>query len=417
MNAHTPTYRNGAPDPASRLGVVVSGFPRISETFILNELRQLQELGLWLRIFALKPGQQEIVHPTARLLQSHTVYVPVKLTSSLVLGALRAGFRWAVRGPGRFLRILTEFWRSGKKEREFPRWKSLLRWLWLCDRIEGERLEKIHAHFAHDPATLAYWVYRLLEVPYSFTAHAKDIYCYSQEQLKEKLRAARFVATCTRFNGEYLQKLSPNGTPIYCLYHGLDPEHLRPVAQPKAAPPLILSVGRLVEKKGFSDLIQACALLEQRGVAFQCQIVGEGPLRQTLEAQIQAGHLEHRITLRGALGHDRLLPLYHQASVFALPCCVTATGDRDGIPNVILEAMALELPVVSTRVSGIPEAVEHAHNGLLVEQHHPEALADAIQLLLQVPEMARQFGKEGRRIILDKFNLHRNVNALKELLI
>jgi len=400
----------------SKTGILLSGFPRISETFILNELLQLQYEGFPFMIFALKPGEKN-VHLDVERLQKPVVYVPHKITLTVIVLALWSAFCIGLPCLHQFFLVLSEIWRGGKKEKEFNRLQSTVRWLWLCYQLRQNEITQIHAHFAHDPASMAFWAHQLLGIPYSFTGHAKDIYCYSETQLKEKIHAARFVVTCTGHNRENLQRVSQNGTPIHCLYHGIDFEKFKPVGRKKTEPVLILAVGRLMEKKGFYYLIEACKILKAEGFPFQCQIVGDGPLRDHLAAHIENAGLSKLVTLPGKLTHQRLIPLYYRASLFVSPNILLANGDRDGIPNVIIEAMAMELPVVSTRISGIPEAVRHDITGLLVEERNTEALAAAMLAILINPWRAGQMGRAARVHAKKMFSLQNNVHKLKELLV
>jgi glycosyltransferase involved in cell wall biosynthesis len=265
---------------------------------------ELERQGLELIIFPLKSGQEQGVHGEFRLLQAPLVYVPVRFNWLLLRGAMAALQFFHSQSRSRFLRLAWRFLRTGKKERDFSLLNSFLRWLWLARQLRERKLANLHAHFAHDPATMAYWCAQLLGINYSFTAHAKDIYCYSQAWLKEKIHHARFVVTCTDYNRKYLQSVSQNGTPIHCLYHGLNTGKFQPSVSRQTEQPLVLAVGRLVEKKGFSFLIEACALLRQQGISFQCEIVGEGPLRASLQAQIERLRLTQSIRLLGAMSHQ-----------------------------------------------------------------------------------------------------------------
>ncbi|MFQ5641310.1 MAG: glycosyltransferase family 4 protein [bacterium] len=400
-----------------KLGYLLSGFPRLSETFILNEMLELERQGVRPMVFSLKRGQDLQTHEEYRAFSLPVVYVPEKLDSRFWVNTFWATLFLFFKAPARYFFVTTEFLFSGKKERYFSLLKSYFRWIWLCSQIQKYNVNWLHAHFAHDPTTMAYWVSQLLHCPYSFTAHAKDIYCYSQKWLQRKIHHAQFVATCTKNNKLYFEQLSNNGTPIYCVHHGIDLLKFQSSSPQRDGKPFILSVGRLVEKKGFPILLQACSLLREQEIDFECQIVGQGPLHDSLQRQITALNLNDSVKLRGALPHDKLLPLYRQADVFVLPSRVLENGDRDGIPNVILEAMAMEIPVISTRVSAIPEAVEHGSCGLLVEENNPREVAEAIKKIFVSRELSRQMGKRGREKILRVFELKTNVNAIRELLV
>lgn len=398
-----------------KIAYVISGFPRLSETFILHEMLELERQGVELLVFALKSGEREGLHREFQLLRAKPVYVPVRFSLPMLRYSLGAWRMFRSQDRSRFIRLARRFLLSGKKERDFGLIKSFLRWLWLARQLRERGLENFHAHFAHDPATMAYWCAQLLQTSYSFTAHAKDIYCYSQTLLQEKIHHARFVITCTDYNRNYLHSVAQNGTPIHCLYHGLNTAKFQPHGSRQTEKPLVLAVGRLVEKKGFSFLIEACALLRQHGLAFACEIVGEGPLRAPLQAQIERLNLVRHVRVRGAMSHQELLARYQAATMLVAPSLITTRGDRDGIPNVILEAMAMALPVVAANVSGIPEAVDE-ETGILFEEKNPRALAEAIARLLLDPILATQLGQAGRRKVRAKFDLNTNVRALKELL-
>jgi glycosyltransferase involved in cell wall biosynthesis len=290
----------------------------------------------------------------------------------------------------------------------------------------------LHAHFAHSSTTVAMFVSRLTGLPYSFTAHAKDIYLPSLnpgDLLSMKLRHAQFVVTCTQANHEYLSALNATGTPIHTIYHGLDTrqftprneakEHSKNVEQDHILlhnPPVILTVGRMVEKKGFPTLLAACHLLKERGERFRLRFIsGAGPGETQIVELIRALQLEDLVTLEPAVTQETLKQIYQQATLFALPCQIADNGDRDGIPNVLVEAMAAGLPVVSTNVSGIHELIEHGVNGWLVEPKDPPALADAIAHLLHAPALRQALGKAAREQVCRLFDAEKNVQALHDL--
>lgn len=426
---------------AKKFGMLLSGFPRLSETFVLHELLAFERRGLPMMLFPLKPGQAGPLPAAVDALQAERCYVPVRYTLAFFKGAGKSVGALLRRQPRRTASLLLAFLLSGKKERECSCFKSACRLLWLAGQVRRHGITHLHAQFAHDPATMAWWLAHLLDMPYSFTAHAKDIYCYSQKWLARKLRDAEFVVTCTGYNRRYLQRVSPNGRPIYCLYHGIDLQQFSPRAQDASGPsqrrsrkatsvntdlpgagqpravPLLLAVGRLVEKKGFPYLIEACGRLKQLGRRFRCIIAGDGPQRPALLEQIAWAGLGEAISLPGALPPSAVRRLYQQADVFVMPSFVTATGDRDGIPNVVLEAMACGLPVVATEVSGIPEAVIHEKTGLLVPPQDAGALAAAIIRLLESPALRSRFGTAGRRRVQHLFALDANAQRKMELML
>ena len=252
----------------------------------------------------------------------------------------------------------------------------------------------------------------VLDVPYSVTAHAADIYV-SPLLLRTKLAAGDFVTTCTGYNRSHLAEVAPEASGrIVLAYHGLDLERYDPTSRFPSTVPTMLAVGQLREKKGFIHLLHACRDLADRGMAFRCEIIGEGPQRADLERGMQDLGLEHHVAFLGAQSHDEVIDAYRRARLFVLPCVVGDDGDRDGIPNVILEAMAMSLPVVSTRHSGIPEVVEHGATGLLVPPADSTQLADVWSQVLEDPAAGEEMGVQGRAVVLERFDVEHNVRTL-----
>jgi glycosyltransferase involved in cell wall biosynthesis len=263
--------------------------------------------------------------------------------------------------------------------------------------------------------------HHLTGCPFSFTAHAKDIYLSDRADLATKMAAAEFVITCTAFNRNYLAEIAAPDAPIHVCYHGVDVSRFScepDVRRADSVEPLqILSVGRFCEKKGFPYLLQACYRLKQRERRFVCRIIGFGPLQRELEELIRALQLHDCVVLAGKMTQEKLIHEYGRADLFVLPCLVTDGGDRDGIPNVLVEAMAMLLPVVSTPVSGIGELVDHMQNGLLAAEKDSESLAAAMELLLEDPALRRRLGANGRRKVMEAFSLERSTAKVRDLLL
>jgi glycosyltransferase involved in cell wall biosynthesis len=260
---------------------------------------------------------------------------------------------------------------------------------------------------------------RLLGIPYSVTAHARDIYV-RPVLLRAKLLEAKFVCTCTDYNRVCLSQTMGEelNDRLHLVYHGLDLDDFTPPApRLQSHLPVILSVGRLTEKKGFVYLIHACRLLKNREYSFQCHIVGEGPLRRELENLVTEFGLQDTVALCGAVPHTKVIEEYRQAALFVLPCIMASDGDRDGIPNVLIEAMAMELPVVSTCHSGIPELVQAGKNGILVPPGDTEALAGALAELLDRLDLRQALGQRGRQTVLENFDVERNVRRMFDLFV
>jgi glycosyltransferase involved in cell wall biosynthesis len=269
----------------------------------------------------------------------------------------------------------------------------------------------IHAHFAHRTTTVTWWAAHLLNLPFSFTGHAKDIYQTDQNPhglLARKMRAAKFVVTCTDANRMHLEAIEPDAA-VHVMYHGLNADFARLLADAPQVEPgdglRIISVGRLVGKKGFDVLVDAIALLIERGVDATAAIAGESGDQETaIRRRVTTSGLDGRIEFLGTLSQAELFAEYRRSSVFALACRITDDGDRDGIPNVLMEAMAAGLPVVSTSVSGIPELVDEGVNGLLVPPDDAEALADALWRLAKDPALSHRLGRAGAATIAEHFD-------------
>jgi glycosyltransferase involved in cell wall biosynthesis len=261
-------------------------------------------------------------------------------------------------------------------------------------------------------------------ISFSFTAHAKDLYLTPKRIVRRRSRAATFVATCTGYNARYLRDLigTDERKKIQLVYHGIDLSMFAAQDIPSGAAPAaesayrLLSVGRLVPKKGHEHLIAACAKLRDAGYEIRCRIVGGGPLQADLTAQIARLRLENVVSLEGSMTHAELIGLYRQADLFALAPRITDDGDRDGIPNVIAEAIAAGVPVVSTDVSGIPELVRHERTGLLVPPNDSTALATAIARLIASPELANSLAASARTLLEEDFDLLKTTVQLHDLM-
>ncbi|MFQ5682641.1 MAG: glycosyltransferase [Candidatus Binatia bacterium] len=398
-----------------RIGYLLKAYPKISETFILNEILALEEQGTALRIFALEQPTETVAHRLTSKVRAEVIYLSAPRWQALI-SVLKAHCTLFVQNPGRYFGALRFLLRrqEGGGYKDFLQ-AGLLAWV-----AKREGVTLLHVHFANRPASVAEITRLLTGLPYGITAHAKDIYLSPPTVLDRKMRCARYVITCTEYNRRYLQKLSTNTVPIYRVYHGLDGRrfHSGGARTPEDGlqPPTILSVGRFREKKGFSCLLQACQLLKSKGYHFRCQIVGYGPLQAHLEQLIAALGLGEAVVMLGRLTQDRLLELYRQATLFVLPCQIAENGDRDGIPNVLIEAMAMELPVVSTNVSGIPELVDHMQTGLLVPPRNPTALATTLAFLFDRPRVRHELGRAGRQKVCREFSSAHNTARVKALL-
>src|SRR6266446_445 len=391
-----------------RVAYLVKTFPRLSETFILNEILGVEELGLELEIFSLRrlPPESEPVHPDVAKVKGPVRYIPSFIRPLWPPGlALLLFSQLALLfiTPLRYFAAVRFHFSSGNH----PRLKDFLQAGYLARTLLRGKFTHLHAHFANLPTPVAEIVKHLTGIGYSFTAHAKDVYVTPPSELARKIKKAECVLTCTEVNQRYLAGLADQGTPIRLAYHGIDVNRFRALRSgdppQNGEVPLILSVARLCEKKGLEFLIEACRILVDRGVAFQCRIVGYGPLEDKLQKMIASLALPDRVFLQGKMTQDQLAALYPQADLFVLPCLVLKNGDQDGIPNVLFEAMVCGVPIISTEVAGVCELIEHQRNGLLVEQRNSPALADAMELLIGSPELRNDLARKGRQTVLEGF--------------
>ncbi|MCI0662914.1 MAG: glycosyltransferase family 4 protein [Acidobacteria bacterium] len=421
------------------IGYVLKGYPRTSETFISNEIFLLEQAGLRISIFSLKKIEGQQLHSVINKINARVNYLPQ--TSPLENGKLISWIRknfplfiashlklFTIR-PVAYLGALIETIAMSLRYRIGPNARPVKDWVkefWQAGYIalgvlESGRIRHLHAHFCHTSATVTMLASRMCKVPFSFTAHAKDIYrkdLNPGDLLPVKMRRARFIVTCTKANREYLGRLGTNGTPIFTIYHGIDLKMFdrseKRWRDDERRFPLILSVGRMVEKKGFVYLVEACRLLKDRGHDFECSIVGgTDHYAEEIKNVIERLKLGGTVRLHSAITQEELRKVYQQATIFALPCQVVDDGDRDGIPNVLVEAMAMELPVVSTVISGIPELIEDRVNGLLVPEKNVSSLAAALEELLNDSKLRLRLGSAARQSVSRAFDSGQNIQELK----
>ena len=396
-----------------KIAYLIKCFPRLSETFILHEVLELERQELPLHIFSLLQPTGK-VNQAAQQVRAPITYLPQGFLGGRVLWAAAA--RRFRQNPWAFLSISA---RALARFHHPATFKHLFYAAFIANQVEQTGVTHLHAHYANTPAAVALLVHQFTGIPFSFTAHAKDIYLSPKPSIAYKMSQARFVVTCTGYNQQYLASLlgTRGAVDIHRIYHGLDlrvfPRDVS-VAAPRARP-LILTVARLVEKKGLLYLLRACRALKDQDYEFDCRIVGEGPLRATLEQQIRELGLTDTVELTGAETHERVIEMYQQATLFALPSVVAENGDRDGIPNVLVEALYLRMPVVSTPVSGIPELIRSESNGLLVPERDHAALANAMRRLIDDARLREQLAAAGRQTVLARFDMAANAQRLAHL--
>jgi colanic acid/amylovoran biosynthesis glycosyltransferase len=395
-----------------RVGYVLRRFPVLSETFILNEILALEKQGIEVSIFALAPTRDPKFHEGLSRLRGNVSYIPSLLEWKDVLKANR---RLYGKNPQRYRSAL---WKALRSFNPTFIWRFLQAGC-VADKARSARLQHLHAHFANRATTVASLASRLTKIPYSFTAHAFDIFIEgSQRHLNDRMTRARFVVTVSDCNIKFLTSiLAGRAARLVKIYNGIDLSRFTPGPPPPPMPPLhILAVARLVEKKGLPILVEACALLRDRGVDFRCTLVGKGAMRPILEGRIKDLGLGEFITMPGARTQGEVLELYRASHVFALPCIVGDDGNRDGLPVSIVEALACGLPVVSTPVTGIPEAVLEGVNGFLVPEKDVRALADALERLARDHGLRERLAGGARDSVASKFDQDQTAKMLHDLL-
>ncbi|HLG94450.1 MAG TPA: glycosyltransferase family 4 protein [candidate division Zixibacteria bacterium] len=395
-----------------KIGYFVKMYPRLSETFILNEILELERRGVEVVIFSLKKPNEGRFHPQVSGVRASVYYLdelePKKGWSMLAEN-------WPALSPHR-----SELWMLLEElvpQNDPQQIELFFASAWAAAIALKRGIEHFHAHFATLPSTLAHFAGRISGLPFSFTAHAKDIFqnTVNRKLLEEKLSAARFVITVTEFNRRFLTSTFPAipAGKIKVLYNGINLDFFSFEPKEPREKNLILSIGRLVPKKGFPDLLEACAVLKSKHIPFQCVIIGQGEESVALETKRMELGLDDWITFAGPKTQAEVLPYLKRATLLALPCTVDADGNQDALPTVLLEALATGCPAVSTTVSGIPEIIDSGTNGLLVPPGNPPALAEAMEKILFSPELAVRFAREERKKAEAKFDLKKSVETLE----
>jgi glycosyltransferase involved in cell wall biosynthesis len=414
-----------------QIGYILRSYPRLSQTFILNEILALEKIGVSIQIFALTNPHEKVVQMQVDQVQALVHYLDEAIQPRSLRDVLNENLEVARLHFKGYLRSLIYIAANQGIDKGYTasnRWDCFLQAIHLIyllaleKRRTGKKIDHLHAHFAHDPALIAYLVHSITGVPFSFTAHARDLYQVPEKALTDRIRQASAVITCCHANLEYLNQIAPSEQSKFSLvYHGVNLRDFQPVPNPGASSArkdaLILSVGRLVEKKGFQDLLQALLIVKKRGEAFQCAIYGDGPLCQPLREWIEEHGMADEILLKGDCTQQELISIYQNATLFILTPVQTEDGDRDGIPNVLLEAMAVGLPVITTAVAGIPELVEDNQNGLMYQPHDVEGISSGIIELLRSAEKRRQLGDAGSKKVKEQFDVAQAAKRLKTLFI
>lgn len=402
-------------DNRIQLVYLMSDYPLITTTFVDREVTMLRRMGANIDIVASRrPGADDPLSAEQREIQDTVLYLRPASFPGLVLSHL---YFLAV-APRRLFAalgyLLTRSHPSAKSR--FMTVLHIGRGIYAAYLLRNKAFDELHIHFAFGNAVSGMVLARLLGKTYTMSIHAgNDIFAYPV-LLPEKIMEARHVVTCTSFNKSYLEDVVGKEVRdrITFIPHGLDLSayNPRPRTPKHTELPSILSVGTLAERKGFDHLIRACYVLKDRGYDFRCDIIGEGEQRTELEKLISQLSLNDVVTLSGALRHEEVIEKYQNATMFVLPCVQSSTGNMDGIPNVVAEAMAMQLAVVSSRISGVPELVEHTVSGLLTDPGDEAAIVDAMARILDDPELRISLGDNAHRTIHSQFDVKTNTQRL-----
>ena len=400
-----------------RVAFVLKGYPRLSETFIAQEIRALEQHGLDILIVSLRHPTDPATHPVHQQIKAPVLYLPEYLKDE----------------PRRV-------WRGWRRARRMGGYGAARR-AWLKDLLRDPTPNRIrrfgqavvlaaelpadigqlHAHFLHTPASVARYAAAMRGLDWSVSAHAKDIWTIPDWEKREKLAAARWAVTCTETGRAHLARLAPAPDKVMLSYHGLDLDRFAPAAarvgasdgSDPARPVTLLSVGRAVAKKGYDDLLAALALLP-RELAWRLVHIGGGALAGKLKREAARHGLTERIDWRGAQPQPAVLQAHREADLFVLAAKIAKDGDRDGLPNVLLEAQSQGLACVATALPGIAELIEDGRTGLLVAPEQPEALAAALEMLIRRPELRSQLGAAGEARVRREFDMHAGIDLLAD---
>ena len=401
------------PPPPTRLKVayVMSRFPKVTETFVLGEILAVEEQGVDVELYPLLREREDVVHPEALPLAARARYQPF-----LSLAILRSQLHFLRREPRVYVAALVDLLRGT--------WGSLNYFVGglgifpkvvhVARLLEAHGVHHVHCHFSNHPAAAGYIVHRLTDIPYSFTAHGFDLHV-DRHMLCAKVAEAAFVVPVSEYNRELIaaecgERARIKLAVIHC---GVETDFFRPSeSAPPERPLSVLCVGTLHEVKGQRYLVEACRLLADAGVDVVCTLVGDGPDRAALARQIAAAGLERRVAIGGRRTRAELAEQLRAAHVLVAPSVPTSEGKREGIPVVLMEAMASGIPVVASAISGIPELVEDGVSGLLVPPRDPRAVADALRRLLDDAPLRRQLGAAGREKVVREFDVHTNAAEL-----
>ena len=400
------------------IAVVLKGYPRLSETFIAQELLGLEKAGFNLHLVSLRHPTDKYTHPVHDEITAPVSYLPEYLRDA-PMRVLKSWWK-SRRMPG-YKAAVSQLIKDLKRDFTRHRIRRFGQALVMAAELPSD-IGHLHAHFLHTPASVTFYASLITGLSYTCSAHARDIWTSTDADLKDKLNTAKWVVTCTKNGWKHLQSLANDPSRVHLSYHGLDlsrfgsPDEAKSNNDASKQDELVtmVTVSRAVEKKGLDTLLEAFAKLPN-ALHWKWVHIGAGDLVDGLQKQAEKLSLTDKLEWRGALPQTKVLEQYLKSDIFVLPCRIARDGDRDGLPNVIVEAQSQSIPVISTTVSGVPELVDDGVNGLLVEQNNVDELAQAIERMLRDPQLRQKMGQAGEKRVRADFDHMASIDYLANL--
>ncbi len=401
---------------------ILKGYPRVSETFIAQEIHLLESLGYKIKIISMKKAREDMLQPINKKVEAKIQYLPEDYLQN-ILSIVSLNFKCFTNYPWKYsLNLFSSIIKSLRRFNS-SHLSHFTKAAWVTAKLkmwEKKDYTYIHSHFAHSPTEIAYYISKITDLPFSISAHAKDIYTIPKIDLLERIKAAEFITTCTEFNYQFLKNISSEiSDKVYKNYHGISSDDFTPVANFRINKNslIFISVGRLVPKKGYFVILKALNSLKKQGYNFSYDIFGSGVLEKELRSMVAELNLEEQVKFHLTVTHPQMIEhIKLNPGIFLCGSLISSDGDRDGIPNTVAEAMSMELPVIATKVSGIPEIIQDGVNGFLIESEDTTALANKIKELAEDPMEAQRVGKAGREKMKSMFESKKLITELSNLL-
>lgn len=409
---------------STAIAFILKGYPRVSETFIAQEIYLLEQQGFKIEILSMRKAREPERQPIISKIQAPVTYIPEYIWAEFKT-VLVENLRTCRLYPGRYLKYLAVALGRSLAQRDDSPIKRFLQAGWMISRKNlgqaNSPIHHLHSHFAHTPTEMTWYMSKVAGLKYSISAHAKDIYTISAKELTERINSSELIMTCTSYNHGFMQALPGiQAEKVHKVYHGINLESFKPQNEKTYSPQELsqfVSVGRLVEKKGYDVIFAALHQLKKENIPFGYDIYGAGELKGELLKLRDSLGLQEEIRFHYTATHPQIIERFNKGGIFICGSKLTESGDRDGIPNTVAEAMSMELPVVATSVSGIPELITHGADGILIEEKKPEQLVKALKDLLQNPESAHALGRAARQKVarvFDSSQLIKNCATLLE---